>query len=79
MYHTPFEPPLFTTRFHLALPSVIGGFVGAVSDVEMQEHYDEFFEVSERRVFSSVEGQVLFFMPLWRDNRKVTVRARWIH
>lgn len=22
-------------------------FVGAVSDVEMQEHYDEFFEVSD--------------------------------
>lgn len=27
--------------------SLFGRFLGAVSDVEMQEHYDEFFEVSE--------------------------------
>lgn len=42
--------------------------------MEMQEHYDEFFEVSEHRCFSHVQSDMLifFFMPLWCDNRKVT-------
>lgn len=64
----------FYNQIAPALPSVIGGFVGAVSDVEMQEHYDEFFEVSERRVFRYVK-RLVFFMPLWCDNRKVTIRT----
>lgn len=39
----------------------------------MQEHYDEFFEVSEHRVFGHFEGEMVFFTPLSCINRKVTM------
>lgn len=39
----------------------------------MQEHYDEFFEVREHRVFGPVEGDLIFFMPLCGKNWKVTM------
>lgn len=39
----------------------------------MQEHYDEFFEVSEHRVLGRVEVDMLFFTPLSCINREVTM------